>query len=121
MDYRIETRSGMGEMTFEMSTDMNLLNNIYLSLMVTRGTFFARPGFGCRRLDRAKNIVSNADLMHDYCREALQWLIDCGRAKSFAITVERDPRDDPHRLRILVVATKADLTAVSFETYLEVV
>jgi len=121
MDFQIETIAGMGEMTFSPAGDMNLLNNIFLSLMVGQGTFFARPEFGCRRIERAKNTINNADLTRDYCLEALQWLIDNGRAQSIEVTVERDPGGDPHRLKIQVVATKSDLTQVTFETYREVV
>jgi phage gp46-like protein len=122
MDFQIEMASGLGKMTFEKAGDMNLLNNIFLSLMVPRGGFFARPEFGSRlhELLRMKNNPASADLARDYCQEALQWLIDCGKVTSFDISVERVPDENPHRLKVQVVATKADLSQVIIETYQEV-
>lgn len=123
MDFQIETAFGFGEMTFEKAGDMNLPNNIFLSLQVPRGGFFARPEFGSRlhELLRMKNNPASSDLARDYCHEALQWLIDCGKVKAFDITVERVPDETPHRLKVRIVATKADLSQVIFETYQEVV
>ncbi|MCE5274872.1 MAG: phage GP46 family protein [Deltaproteobacteria bacterium] len=121
MDFSIDTATGRGEMTFEQATD--IMNNIYLSLTVQRGSFFARPGFGSRLhlLRREKNTDQAAALAKDYCREALQWLIDCGRAREIAVDVERDPDEDPHRLKVRIQVTQADLSPVTFETYQEVV
>lgn len=121
MDFGIETSTGQGEMTYDPVTDIR--NNIYLSLEVRRGSFFARPGFGSRLhlLSREKNTARTAAIARDYCREALQWLLDSGRASAIEVTVERDPEGDPHRLKILVQATQADLTPVTFETFQEVI
>ena len=121
MDFQIETTGGRGEMTFEPAADMNLLNNIYLSLMVKKGTFFAKPDFGCRWPDRDKNTDSTAALTREYCLEALQWLLDNGRARAIEVQVERNPDEDRHRLKIRVAAIKADLTQITFETYREVI
>jgi phage gp46-like protein len=121
MDFNIETIDGQGVMTFTPSRD--IMNNIYLSLLVKKGSFFARPEFGSRlhELTRAKNTESTASLARDYCREALQWLIDTGRAKSFDIQSERDRTINPNRLKLSINVTQADLTPVTFEFYQEVI
>jgi len=121
MDFKIDTANGLGEMTFGESTD--ILNNIFLSLSVPKGSFFARTSFGSRlhELLRHKNTPETEALAKDYCREALQWLIDIGRSVSFDIETERDPDENPHRLKIKITATQADLSVVTFETYQEVI
>lgn len=100
----------------------NILNNIFLSLAIRRGTFFADPSFGSRlhELKRHKNTPEAASLATGYCREALQWIIDMGKATGFDIEVERDTGEAPHRLKILIRAYQADSPPVSFETYQEV-
>lgn len=124
MDFNIDTiaaAQGLGAMTFGRSDD--ILNNIFLSLMVKKGSFFARPSFGSRlhELARNKNNAANEALAKDYCAEALQWLIDTGKAVSFDIQTERDPAGDHHRLKIQITAVQADLSIVTFETYQEVI
>jgi len=83
MDFslNIDNRTGLAGMTFEMATDGNLANNVYLSLMIKRGSFFQNPAFGSRLhlLQRAKNTSRTEALAVEYCKEALQWLIDVGR------------------------------------------
>ncbi len=124
MDFNIDTTEaaqGLGAMSFDRSDD--IMNNIFLSIMVKKGSFFARPSFGSRlhELARHKNTATTEALAKDYCAEALQWLIDAGKAVSFDIQTERDPEGDPHRLKILITAVQADLSVVTFETYQEVI
>lgn len=118
MDFKIEIDHGLGRMTFE--KDDTILNNIYLSLAVSQGSFFQNPEFGSRLhlLQRAKNTDTSSALAEDYCREALQWLLDIGKAKSIDISTERET---PDRLKVLVEATQADERKVNFETFVEVV
>lgn len=118
----IDNRTGTGRMTFERAT--TLMNNIYLSLMVRRGSFFADPGFGSRLhlLQRAKNTDMTARLAMDYCREALQWMIDEGRVKTVEVYAERDRTRDINRLKLLVEVTPVNRDApVPFAIFIEVV
>lgn len=119
MDFQIDTSAGQGEMTFTPAADIR--NNIFLSLKIRRGAFFANPSFGLRSVRPAKNTARTAGLLKEYCTEALQWLIDTGKAVSVDVQVERDPAAWPDRMKILVTAVQADLTPVTFETFQEVI
>ena len=124
MDFslNIDNQTGLAGMTFEMATDGNLANNVYLSLMIKRGSFFQNPAFGSRLhlLQRAKNTSRTEALAVEYCKEALQWLIDVGRVTRFDFYTQRDRVQDLHRLKILIEATKTDGGQVSFTTFVEV-
>lgn len=124
MDFAIEIAtdgSASGKMTFDKAD--TIMNNVYLSLMVRRGSFFQNPEFGSRlhELSREKNTEHTASLVREYCKEALKWLIDCGRATKVDVYTERDPSVDPYRIKFLVEVTQADGRVVSFETFVEVV
>jgi len=116
MDFKIETKSGIPQMTFE--KDYSIRNNIFLSLTLARGAFFQDPTFGHRLNEVKKNTVNAPALVKEYAREALQWVIDTGRAKSITIETERGEKD---RINISVSAVEADGNEVKFETFYEVV
>lgn len=119
MDFAIVMNNGQAEMTFDKAQD--IFNNIYLSLVIKKGSWWVDPEFGMRDRGRMKNTEQNARLVRQDCLEALQWLLDIGRASAIEVTVERDRTEDLHRLKILVEATKANGTKVTFETFKEVV
>lgn len=123
MDFKILTDDDatVGQMTFDPAG--NIMNNVYLSLVVRRGSWFQNPDFGSRLhlLERAKNTQKTAALAEEYCREALQWLIDTGRATKIDVHTERDRSQDLHRLKLLVEVTQADGRTVSFDRFVEVV
>jgi phage gp46-like protein len=123
MDFKILTDDDatVGQMTFDPAGD--IMNNVYLSLVVKRGSWFQNPDFGSRLhlLQRAKNTEKTAALAEEYCREALAWLIDCGRATKIDVHTERDRSQDLHRLKLLVEVTQADGRTVSFDRFVEVV
>lgn len=124
MDFAItiNNQTGGGQMTYEKVT--TLANNIYLSLKVDKGSFFAEPNFGSRLylLRRSKNTPTTMRLAIDYCKEALQWLIDQGKASAVAVYAERDRTQDLHRLKLLIEVTPAySDEPVSFTTFIEVI
>jgi len=126
MDFAIDIAtdgSATGAMTFDKGSDGNLRNNIYLSLVIKRGSWFQNLTFGSRLhlLQRAKNTEQTAALAEEYCKEALQWLIDTGRVKKIEIIAQRDREQDLHRLKLLVMVTKSNGDQVSFTTFVEVV
>jgi phage gp46-like protein len=121
VDFAIEISGSEGKMTFVKTA--TIMNNVYLSLMVERGSFFQNPDFGSRLhlLKRSKNTEKTAALARAYCREALQWLKDIGRATDMEIATEIDKTQDPCRLKILVEVTEASGQKVSFTLFKEVV
>lgn len=118
MDLKINTDAGLGQMTFEKAD--NIMNNIFLSLMVPKGGFFQNPDFGSRLhlLQRAKNTEKTAAIAKEYCKEALQWLLDTNRAMEINIYTEKD---NINRIKLLVEITQANKRQVSFETFVEVI
>lgn len=122
MDFAIDIDdSGLGGMTFDKAT--TIMNNVYLSLMIDRGSWFFNPEFGSRLylLKRAKNTEQTAALAREYCKEALQWLLDTGKATAVQVYSERDRTQDLHRLKLLVEVTQANAEQVTFQTFVEVV
>lgn len=120
MDFAITTPAdGQAQMTFNEVGD--IFNNIFLSLTVKKGSFFHNPDFGLRQRGRLKNTEATAALIrHDY-KDALQWLIDTGRARSVDVSSERDRRQDLNRLKLLIEVVQADGRTVTFTTFREVV
>ncbi|MDH3975621.1 MAG: phage GP46 family protein [Deltaproteobacteria bacterium] len=116
MDFKIKTASGRPQMTFEKAD--NIMNNIYLSLAIAKGSFFMDPQFGHRFNEVRKNTAGAPGQVKEYAKEALQWLIKTGRAKKIEIVTERDGRE---RIKIRVEATQADGREVTFDTFYEVV
>ena len=119
MDFAIIMNNGQAEQTFDKAGD--IFNNIYLSLAIKKGSWWFDPNFGLRDRGRMKNTEANARLVRQDCKEALQWIIDAGRATSIEVNTERDRSQDLNRLKILVEATQADGKRVTFETFKEVV
>ena len=122
MDFKILTdEDAMGQMTFDSAED--IMNNVFLSLMIKRGSWFQNPEFGSRLhlLQRAKNTEKTAALAEEYCKEALRWLIDTGRATRIDVHTQRDRTQDLHRLKFIVEVTEANGRQVTFERFVEVV
>ena len=121
MDFKIQTDGILGEMTFEKAD--NILNNVFLSMMIPKGGWVFNPDFGSRLhlLQRAKNTDQTAALARGYCKEALQWLLDVGRATKIEVATERDREVNLNRLKALIEVTQANKEIISFVTFIEVV
>jgi len=98
----------------------NILNNIFLSIIVERNSFFFNPEFGSRLHLIKKLTDQNVALAKDYLDEALQWILDTGKAKKIDTLTERD-LDVMNRLNLLVTATQSNNQIVTFESFIEVV
>jgi phage gp46-like protein len=122
MDFAITIDdNALGSMTFDKAGDIT--NNIFLSLMIEKGSWFQNLDFGSRLhlLKRAKNTAHTASLAEEYCKEALQWLIDTGKATAVAVTAWRQPEVDLHRLYLRVEVIPANGRQLTFDTFVEVV
>ena len=124
MDFAIDIAtdgSAAGEMTFGPSDNGNLMNNVWLSLNIRRGTWWFDRSFGLRDRGRMKNTEHNARRVEDDFKEALEWLLDIGKAKEIAVTAVREPTVNPYRLRVLVEVTPVAGDKISFTKFVEVV
>ncbi len=121
MDFKLKINGTQADMTYE--KEDTILNNIYLSLMIEKGSFFLNLDFGSRLhlLKRAKATATNVVLAKIYCEEALQWILDTERAKTIDVYTAIDGSQQLKRLTILVLAVQADGRDVTFETFLEVI
>ena len=118
MDYTITLNGGAAVMSYDKTTDIR--NNLYLSLAIKKGSWWAAPEFGLRDRGRMKITEQSLRLLRGDCLEALQWLLDSGRAKSVEVLVMRDDQV-MNRVRIGVEAVQADGRKVTIDKFIEVV
>lgn len=118
MDFAIDMSSGTPQMSWDKVSDIR--NNAILSLLIVRGSWWFNPQFGMRALPK-KNTARNAALIKDYAAEALQWILDSGRATNIEIQVERDLLQDLNRVKLVVAITQADGRQVTFDVFKEVI
>jgi phage gp46-like protein len=117
MDYTLTLTQGLPEVALSKST--SLLNNVYLSLAVRKGSLIHRIDFGSR-LHLLKRIDTNSlKLAADYCKEALQWLIDIGRLVSVSVAVEPDLANQS-QICLAVSCVRADGGSDEFSIFYKV-
>jgi phage gp46-like protein len=119
MDFAIVTDGMTSSLTFGKAD--TIINNVFLSLSVVQGSWFANPQFGMRKRERMKNTEQNARLVAEDAKAALKWLVDTGRATAVEVSAQRDRTQDVSRLKLLVEVTQADGRSVTFEKFVEVV
>lgn len=121
IDFALDIQDSGADMTL-LAGD-SFMNNIYLSLMIDKGSFFLDKDYGSRLylLKRKKNVAGTARLAKDYCQEALEWMIETGKALSFEISTEVEKLTGTDRLKIHILATKSNGNQVEFMTYKEIV
>jgi len=120
MDLAIVLNNGLADVNLTGSAE-DIFNNIYISVGIERGSWFFNPRFGLRRRERLKNTEKTRRLIEADYREALQWIIDAGRATRIDVTTERDRNQVTGRLKILIEAYQADGSKVTFTTFKEVI
>lgn len=120
IDFTIFTTNGIPSMAYDQS--YSLFNNVWLSLTIQRGSWWFNPVFGSRLyvLRRMKNTPQTAALAVDYAKEALQWLLDTGRATAVTVATERDIRTTA-RLKLLITITAGTVTYDPYTYFVEVV
>lgn len=118
MDYTITLNGDAADMSHAKSADIG--NNLYLSLAIRKGTWWLDPEFGLRDRGRMKITEKNIRLVRGDCLEALQWILDSGRARSVEVTVSRDTQN-LNRLQASIEAVQADGRKVTFDKFIEVV
>lgn len=98
----------------------HLGNAVYCRLMTPRGYYWADPALGSRlhTLVRLKDLPRIGVLARQYAQEALQPILDDGRAVAIDIHVEQ-----PHNGRLLmqVRITSADQSQQTFSYWIPVI
>ena len=121
IDFVLDIQDSGADMTLVAGD--SFMNNIYLSLMIDKGSFFQDQDFGSRLylLKRKKNVPGTARLAKDYCHEALEWMIEAGKALGFEISTEIEKLTGTDRLKIHILATESNGNQGEFSTYKEIV
>ena len=119
MDYTlIPNSSGSADLSFEKSDD--LFVNVYTSLTIVKGSWWFDTTFGLVKRPRLKNTPATATLLAQDCRDALQWLLDNGRATGITVTpVAVANRPTWLRMRCTVIAAAG--RTVTYDKFVEVV
>lgn len=97
-----------------------LANAVYIRLLTPLGSWWANPALGSRlhELQREKDLPRVGQLAQQYARQALQPLIDDGRALAIDITTSQH---GPGRLLLVIEVTAADGARQTFEHWVRVV
>lgn len=90
-----------------------LANAVYFRLMTPLGSYWAEPALGSRlhELQREKDVARVARLAQQYAEQALQPILDDGRAMSIKIETARQPG----RLLLLITITASNGNTVTFQ------
>lgn len=100
-----------------------LANAVYLRLMTPLGSWWADPALGSRlhELQRAKATDGIDQRAQEYCRIALQPLLDDGRAQAIDISTQlQTAADASKRLALLVTVTDAAGRSQPFQLHVKV-
>jgi phage gp46-like protein len=114
IDYSIRRTMGGDVVSFD-ATD-SLYNNVFFSLRIKRGCWVEDGSFGSRLHTIKKLTDDTIALAADYCREALQWLVDLERVVTVNVVCARDGSVDD-RLNIAVTIIKDDRAPVVFNLF----
>jgi len=102
-----------------MDAAQGLANAVFLRLMTPLGSYWADADLGSRlhELQREKDVARVAKLAKQYAEDALQPLIDDGRATAVEVATQR-PHDG--RLLMLITVTDAAGTVMAFQHHVKV-
>jgi phage gp46-like protein len=114
MNFEIICVNGLPQMTWNQAKDIR--TNIWLSLNINKGSFFADREFGCELYKIKKVTTGNLELAKQYIESALNWLLLVGRAVSIIVTVERDTKNF-NQMDIEVSATQPDGLLIVYKEF----
>lgn len=99
----------------------DLVNLIFFSLAIRKGSWFQNPELGSRLhlLRKEKCLPRTEQLLKDYVAEALQWLLDTGRIVSFETVTVRVPASG--RINYTVSVIGSDREPVTYSNFVRVV
>jgi phage gp46-like protein len=105
-----------GYMTFDKNTDIR--SNIYLSIMVNKGSFFQDLEFGSELYKIKKVTATNINLAAQYIKACLAWLITTGKATSIDAVVTKGDQVGSMGVEIQVI--QADGVKLFYEMFPDV-
>ena len=108
-DYQINYETG--DLIYaggDLAVRSDILNEIYLSLKIRLGSWYGNPARGSQLYTLKKMIVGGPDdtatRAKEMCQNALQWIVDAGRATSIDVETSVDPERVLSRLNIQITA-----------------
>jgi len=115
------TPNGTGaDLSYTEGSGSDLLNNVWLSLNIPRGSWWFDQAFGLRKRPNMKNTPALVQLLQQDCRDALQWLLDNRRATAIEVDAQEVP-GDRFRVRLACRITGANGKTVSYDKFVKVV
>jgi phage gp46-like protein len=115
MDFQIQLNQGTNTGALVFAKNQDIRTNIFLSLSINKGSFFQNKDFGCELFKIKKITGPNILLAQQYVQDALQWLIQTGRATSITVIVEQD-LIDRNRLDIKISAIQPNGLIIKYTT-----
>jgi phage gp46-like protein len=105
-DYKIDPTTGDYVIVKgDLSLSNDMMNNLYFSISIRKGSWFYDPSFGSNlHLLKPKAVADLPVRAKEYCEEALQWLIDSGRADKIDVQTEVDQSYETPRLIFNITA-----------------
>jgi hypothetical protein len=118
MDYRISLGpDGIAHLLWEKNIDIR--SNIWILMNINKGDFFLLPWLG-NELYRIKKLTDQSiNQAKVYIQQALQPIIECGRATSINVICEKD-KQGMNRLNYKITATQPDGLIISYESFTRV-
>jgi phage gp46-like protein len=116
MDFQITCDSGnpSGALTF--LKNETIATDVFLSIFVKKGSFFQRPDFGSNLFKINKVSAQTINLATQYIQQALQWLINVGKATAVNVLVEKD-LTALGQMDILVTVTQANGIPIVYQIF----
>lgn len=116
MDRELDTRTG----SYTGKTINNLQNAVYLRLMTPRGSYWADINLGSLlyTLEREKDVQRISLLAKQYAEQALQPLLDDGRAADIQVSTEQRHNS---RLNLHIAVTQQDGEKFNFKCPVKVI
>lgn len=104
-DFRIDPATGdyIKTASGDIAASGDMMNNVYLSLKVKKGSDIDNPNFGMEGIPR-KAVSSLPVVAREKAQAALQWLLDTGRAERIDVEAELDDSTLTPRLLLHVTA-----------------
>lgn len=115
MDFRVDSTNSIPCLTFEKNTDLR--TDIYFSLAVKKGGWFADLNFGSELFRVRKVTDGNMLLAHQYVLQALDWLKQTGRAVETSCVAGKSGTDS---MSLDITVVQANSVSLFYKAYLDV-